>query len=931
MKSILLKLLPIAIAALPAISGAAQTSTITYTATSRIDRFDEYAYFIGATSVASHEYNSGTGAGTVIYNGSVSEIGDSALYRTTTLTSIVVPEGVSIIGKAAFMSCTHLTTVSLPVTLTQVKTSAFNNCNYLSRGKFIVKDIAAWCAITFDGTYSNPLVYAKHIYADENTEITQLIVPQGVTTIGDYAFYQCEGLTGVQLPSSLTSIGESAFAYCKGLEAVNVPTGVTSIGERAFYRCYALKSASIPEGVTAIGYMGFSYTGLTSVALPSTIRDMNQSFTYCDDLAQVTLTEGITTLGHSFSYLPAITTVHIPSTVKMQNDFTYCSNLETVTIAEGVTDVDGFSHCEKLSSIKIPSSATEISGFASCTSLKSINIPQAITKIFAFKNCTALEKVIIEDLEAWCQIDFSNDVNYNPQYYAQHLYLGDEEITKLVIPQHITKLKRFVFNNLTNINTVTIHSGITSIHGDAFLNCTGVDHVFCSADPLTLSWNGKGFKPDKATLFHVSDVETWKSKFPDANVTFVSGMTTINYTATERVDKFDNFTLFTGATDVSAHNFDTATGQGEVTYVGVVRAFDDEALKGCATLTGIIIPEGVTSLGTRALGNCSGLTTVVLPSSLATLAAGTFEGSVGVSDVYCTALPDVFTWNGNESAQQFKPSRGTLFHVTDVAAWQERFPNANVTFIGGMSVFTYTATEKVTQFEAVNKFVGANTLVSHVFNSETGEGTVIYDGEVTELKIRCFYGSKLTSIILPSSITTFDYSVFNQCTELTMVSLPKFLKAIPENTFRNCAKLERVYLGETINSKLGQSAFSGCTSLKELCVATVRPFPIMGTAYDDTFTGVDVSTCVLRVPRWQKEVYQNAPVWCEFLLVEEWEPEWWPLRGDVNIDWAVNGSDVTALYNLLLNGSGTSKNADVNRDGNINGTDVTALYNLLLK
>ncbi len=931
MKTTHFKLLSVAIAMLLATSGMAQTSTITYTATSRIDRFDNYAVFKGATSVASHQYDASTGEGIVVYNGTVSEIGDSALNRSTTLTSIVIPEGVSTIGKAALASCSHLTTLSLPASLTWAKTRAFDNCNYLSKGKLFIKDIAAWCAITFEGTYSNPIYYAKRIYADANTEITRLAIPEGVTNIGDYAFYYCEGITGVQLPSSLRSIGNYSFGYCKALEAVNIPAGVTSIGDRAFIRCSALKSATIPEGVTSIGTMGFAYSGLTAVALPSTISQMNQSFNNCNDLAQVTLAEGITSLGHSFSNLPALTTVHIPSTLKMENDFTYCANLETVTIAEGVTAVYGFGHCERLASINIPASATEITGFQNCSSLKSISIPRAITYIYAFHNCTGLERVTIEDLEAWCQIVFNSNEDYTPQYYAQHLYLGDEEITRLTIPQSITKLKRFTFANLTHIHTVNIHNGVTSIHGDAFLNCNGVDHVFCGADPLTLSWNGKGFKPNKATLFHVADVETWKSKFPDANVTFVSGMTTLNYTATSRVSKFDNFTLFDGATALSTHNFDSATGQGEVTYVGVVHGIGEAALNDCDALTGITIPEGVTSLGTRALGNCAGLATVVLPSTLTTIAAGAFEGSDGVADVYCTASPATLTWNGNDNASQFKPSRGTLFHVTDVAAWQGRFPNANVTFSCGMTVFTYTATEKITQFESLGKFTGANALVSHVFNPESGEGTVIYDGEVTELKYRCFYNAKLTSIILPLSITSFGLGVFNQCTELAALRLPDALRAIPENTFKNCSKLEKIYLSNCIDSRLGQSAFSGCTSLKELQVATVRPFPLMGTTHDNTFTDVDVTTCVLRVPRWQMEVYRNAPVWQDFLLIEEWEPEWWPLRGDVNIDWAVNGSDVTALYNLLLNAEGASKNADVNRDGNINGTDVTALYNLLLK
>jgi hypothetical protein len=121
---------------------------------------------------------------------------------------------------------------------------AFYCCSSLK--KVIVPDIAAWCSIAFEmGSYgyisaANPLYYAKHLYSDETTEITNLIIPNSVASIGRGAFYGCSGLTSVTIPNSVTSIGDDAFSYCS-VTSVTIPNSVTSIGERALYCGYLTK------------------------------------------------------------------------------------------------------------------------------------------------------------------------------------------------------------------------------------------------------------------------------------------------------------------------------------------------------------------------------------------------------------------------------------------------------------------------------------------------------------------------------------------------------------------------------------------------------------------------------------------------------------------------------------------------------------------
>jgi hypothetical protein len=170
---------------------------------------------------------------------------------------------VTSIGYRAFYYCFGLTSVTIGNSVTSIGGDAFYYCSGLK--KVIVKDIAAWCGIKFDGFYSNPLYYAKHLYSDEDTEIANLIIPNSVTSIGNYAFYYCYGLTSITIPNSVTSIGNRAFYYCSGLTSITIPNSVTSIGNYAFEYCSGLTSVTIGSGVTSIGSQAFDGVDIPTV------------------------------------------------------------------------------------------------------------------------------------------------------------------------------------------------------------------------------------------------------------------------------------------------------------------------------------------------------------------------------------------------------------------------------------------------------------------------------------------------------------------------------------------------------------------------------------------------------------------------------------------------------------------------------------------
>ncbi len=243
-----------------------------------------------------------------------------------------------------------------------------------------------------------------------------LIIPASVTTdcgtyavtsIGDSAFLNRNGLTSVTIPNSVTVIGDSAFQGCSGLTILTIPDSVTSIGAASFYGCSGLTSVTISNSITSISANAFtSCSGLTSITIPDSVTSIGSAaFQSCSNLTYFEISNSITTISDStFNGCSGLTSITIPDTVTSigNNAFQGCSGLTSITIPNTVTSIGAaaFYNCIGLTSLIIPNLVTSIGqiAFSGCSGLTSVSIPDSVTTIgdSAFANCSSLYSVTVD-------------------------------------------------------------------------------------------------------------------------------------------------------------------------------------------------------------------------------------------------------------------------------------------------------------------------------------------------------------------------------------------------------------------------------------------------------------------------------------------------------------------------------------------------------
>ncbi|MCR4853968.1 MAG: leucine-rich repeat domain-containing protein [Prevotella sp.] len=300
---------------------------------------------------------------------------------------------VTAIGERAFMACINLGYVSIPRTINRIGDDAFREAtiNILN-----INDLAAWCGIDFAGYYSNPLGGAGSLIADGST-VTDLVIPEGVTSISNLAFQGCKAFKGVTLPSTLKSIGEQAFRDFTSMESIYMPYGLTSIGHSAFSGCTSLGAVNIPNSITSIPPDCFrDCTSLAAVTIPNSVTEIgNQVFYDCPKLSEITLPSSVTSIGRdAFELCNALKAVNISDLDAFCNiSFGSCS-ANPLMYAHRL-----FQNGVEVTKPKYPQTATAVHDYAfyGASNITRLTIPSSVKSIGteAFYGCTSLVVVTV--------------------------------------------------------------------------------------------------------------------------------------------------------------------------------------------------------------------------------------------------------------------------------------------------------------------------------------------------------------------------------------------------------------------------------------------------------------------------------------------------------------------------------------------------------
>ena len=660
---------------------------------------------------------------------SVTEIGSSAFSGCANLTSITIPGSVTSIGKYAFSGCESLISVTIPKSVTKISYNVFNGCTSLTAINVATENQNY---VSVNGVLYNidktVLICYPAGKKDKNYKI-----PDGVTSIGSFAFNGCASFTSITIPSSVTSIRISAFEDCSSLTSVTIPNSITSIGDSAFEGCASLTSITIPNGVTYISDDAFSgCTSLSSITIPDSVTSIRSSaFGGCTSLSSITIPSSVTSIGSSaFGGCASLTTINVATgnqNYVSVNGVLYNKDKTTIMrypagkkeknyrISDGVTCIDGdaFESCTSLTSIKIPDGVTSIGGsaFSGCTSLTSITIPDGVTSIggSAFSGCASLTSITIPD-----GVTSIRDSTFE----------GCTSLTNITIPDGVRSLGNWTFEDCKSLTGITIPNSVDGIYAGVFNGCSSLTSITIPDSVRTIT--GEAF--EGCTSLTTINVATGNQNYVSVNgVLYDDDKTAIICYPAGKKDK--NYKILDG-----------------VTWIG------SSAFSGCTSLTSITIPDGVTSIGNWAFKDCTSLASVTIPSSVTETGYCSFIG--------CTSLTAINVATGN---QNYVSVNGVLYNKDKTAI---------ICYPAGKKDKNYKMPDGVTSM-GVYAFSGCANLTNITIpDSVTGIGDSAFSG--------C---TSLTGITIPDSVEFIGYEVFFDCMNLTGITIPSSVTRIRNHAF----------------------------------------------------------------------------------------------------------------------------------------------------
>ena len=733
--------------------------------------------------------------------------------------------------KLAFWLGVVLLCVLLPTMVTTARAVTFSgNCGGEGDGSNLTWTLDKDTGILTIAGSGKMCDYSSDVQApwnDLSEFIRTVIISEGTSSIGSYAFNECSAMTSVTIGSSVTSIGDRAFYKCSSLTSVTIPDSVTSIGDRAFYKCSSLTSVTIPDSVTSIGDSAFyDCDGLTSVTIPDSVTSIGDAAFYeCSALTSVTIGNSVTSIGDSA--------------------FSYCTGLTSVTIGNSVTSIGGsaFYQCSGLTEVTIPDSVTSIgdAAFYRCSGLTSVTIGNSVTSIgsYAFTRCTKL--------------------------------------TEITIPDSVTSIGGSAFYRCSGLTSVTIGNSVTSIGKDAFYECSaaiyflnpnceiqgnattlgtaGETHICADLDGTVFAYAKKyGFAYGHKYLGGIC-IYCESSSCRSG----VCGAQGDNLTWTLNMETGELVIEGSGAMDNGS-----AMWNGYETYFRTVSfpegmtSIGDSAFYKCSGLTEITIPDSVTSIGDSAFYKCSGLTEITIPASVTSIGDSAFS--------YCTKLTEVTIPDSVKKLGEYAFQNCSDLRRLDLGSGIENFKD---------TVFTGCDSLQYVRFNmpAVGSWFSSNQSVTTVeFGPNVKSISSPFQNAMTLTEFRVdpansnycsvdgvlfskdrknliqYPQGKTGTYVIPVYVERISSNAFRYCSGLTQISIPNTIHTIPMYAFYNCTGLTEVNLPNTTYG-IEYGAFHGCDNLTSLKIysqscSVKTASTSYGSQYDKYTLGLPGTTVV---------------------------------------------------------------------------------------
>lgn len=727
---------------------------------------------------------------------------DDAFYNCDKLVSVTLNAKLEILGRYAFQSCDNLTDVNLGdcINLTTMRYKCFESCTSLSEltipasvttmESSVISSCSALATITFLAEK------VPNSFFSSSSSLTTINIGQGVKVIGDYAFNYNRKLTQLNIDPAVDglAIGNNAFNDCDALESVTLPAGLASLGQGTFNSCDILKSVIFDEAsiITDIPRDCFGNNpSLERIKFPNSVKTIGiGGFWYCVNLQEIEFGTGLIEIADDYGvfyncpklekiilngqnypflrnpYLSSLVVLYVNPLLTetyRTNDFTKDYRIMAIgsTTEYAVTTAAGGELQSKLpEDLAQFTQKLSVTGPLNGTDIDYLHSSFPLLEVLDLKNASIVAGG--DPYYEWWYDSSTSIRHYNETpYYTEDnvvgmvMFYNMPTLRSLSLPSNTTKIGDWAMSQQNNstyrLSHIDIPAGVTEIGRDAFRR-TAITEVTIPAGVTRL---------EDETFYECNKLQ--KATLPD-------GITYIGYSCFSEDKELLDVNIPTSLEAIGEYAFyNNEKRSTPIVFPATLKSIAAHAFRNNYRVRSITFNNGLESLGSWAFSDCSDVESISLPESITQMADRVFQG--------CDSITQ-FTFPSSITVVP----EAVLYHCDKLQ---------QVTLASGTTRIAAYAFENCPQLATMN------------LTEQTS---------LTDINIHAFANTGFTTVTLPNSLTTVDYSAFRECQQLESINVPTGLTIVPYDFVCYSPKLTSVQMHDGIRV-VGHNAFLGCPLL----------------------------------------------------------------------------------------------------------------------